>query len=78
VNAAVKKHLQCKNMQIVMVTKGAKALEELLTSEAISPITYATPKPESVLDEDRRIATFPLLIGEEDVRIVPVMELLAK
>ena len=74
----IKKHLQCENLQIVLVTKGAKALEELLTSEAPSPITYATPKPESVLNEDRQIATFPLLIGEEDVQIVPVMDLFVK
>ena len=38
----------------------------------------ATPKPESVLDEDREISTFPLKIKAENVRIVPVAELFEK
>jgi zinc protease len=75
VNAAIKKHLQCENMEIVFVTKGAESLKESLASDAPSPIAYPTPKPESVLAEDRQIVVFPLKIRAEDVRILPVMEL---
>ena len=78
VNAAVKKHLQYENMHIVIVTKDAKALKEALVSDAPSPIKYATPKPESVLQEDEAISRFPLKIKAEDVRIVPVAELFEK
>ena len=75
VNAAIKKHLQCENMEIVFVTKGAESLKDSLASDAPSPIAYPTPKPESVLAEDLQIAVFPLKIRAEDVRILPVMEL---
>ena len=78
VNAAIKKHLQYGNMQIVIVTKDANALKEALVSDAPSPITYPTPKPESVLSEDRQISKFPLKVRAEDVRIVPVGELFVK
>lgn len=78
VNAAVKKHLQYEKMQIVIVTKDAKALKEALVSDAPSSIKYATPKPESVLKEDEAIARFPLKIRADDVRIVPVGELFIK
>jgi zinc protease len=78
VNAAIKKHLQYENMDIVFVTKDAKSLREALVADAPSPIAYATPKPESVLAEDREIGVFPLHIKAEDVRIVPVAELFEK
>ena len=56
VNAAVRKHLQYKDLQIVIVTKDAKALREALISDAPSPITYPTPRPAEVLREDQRSA----------------------
>jgi zinc protease len=78
VNAAIQRHWQHRNMQIVIVTKDAKALKEALVSDAPSPITYPTPKPESVLSEDRQISKFPLRVRAEDVKIVPVAELFVK
>ena len=78
VNAAIQRHWQYGNMQIVIVTKDAKALKEALVSDAPSPITYPTPKPESVLSEDRQISKFPLRVRAEDVKIVPVAELFVK
>jgi zinc protease len=78
VNAAIRRHWQYGNMQIVIVTKDAKALKEALVSDAPSPITYPTPKPESVLSEDRQISKFPLKVRAEDIKIVPVGELFVK
>jgi zinc protease len=78
VNAAIKKHLQYKNLDIAIVTKDAESLKKALAEETPSPITYATPKPESVLTEDRDIAVFPLHIKAENIRIVPVSELFEK
>ena len=60
VNAAIRKHLQYENLQIVFVTKDAQSLKEALAADAPSPITYPTPKPEAVLAEDREISVFPL------------------
>jgi zinc protease len=78
VNAAIKKHLQCENLEIAMITKDAQGLKAALVADAPSPITYPTPKPDSVLAEDREISVFPLKIGDGDVRIVPVAELFEK
>ena len=78
VNAAIKKHLQYKNLQIVFVTKDGNALKEALVHETPSPIKYAMPKPATVYAEDREISVFPLHIRAEDVRIVPVSELFMK
>ncbi len=63
VNAAIRKHLQYANLKIAIVTGAAEALAEALAADAASPITYANPKPQSILDEDKAIATYPLRIA---------------
>jgi zinc protease len=78
VNAAIKKHLQYENLDIAIVTKDAESLKKALVDETPSPIAYATPKPESVLTEDREISVFPLHIKPDNIRIVPVTELFEK
>lgn len=78
VNAAIKKYWQYHNMEIAIVTKDAESLKEALVKDTPSPITYATPKPQHVLDEDKQISTFPLGIKADDVTIVPVAELFLK
>jgi zinc protease len=78
INAAVKKHLQYDNLQIVMVTKDAEALKKALVADEPSPIAYPTPKPETVIEEDKQISHFPLKIKAENVKIIPVGELFVK
>jgi zinc protease len=78
VNAAVKKYLQYENLQIVFVTSDAEGLKKTLVSDAASPIRYATPKPETLLAEDREISALPLNIPAENVKIIPVGELFVK
>jgi zinc protease len=70
VNAAIRKHLQYKDLQIVIVTKDAKALREALISDVPSPITYPAPRPAAVLKEDQEIMKFPLHIRPENVHII--------
>ncbi len=70
VNAAIKKHLQYENMQIAIVSGDAAALTQALVEDLPSPMTYETPKPPEVLDEDRDIAVFPLAI--DDVVTIPI------
>ena len=72
VNAAIRKHLQYENLQIVIVTKDARALADALAADAPSPIAYPASRPATVLKEDEVIARFPLKIKRENIRIVPV------
>lgn len=72
VNAAIKKHLQTQNLKIVIVTSDGEKLKAELAASAPSPITYRTPKPDTVMQEDKIIETFPLDIKAENITIVPV------
>ncbi len=78
VNAAVKKYLHYGNLHIVFVTPDAEGLKQALVADAPSPITYATPKSDAVLAEDRQISTFPLKIQPDAVQIIPVGQLFEK
>ena len=72
VNAAIRKYLQYKNLQIVIVTKDARGLADALVADKPSPIKYPAPRPAEVLKEDEGIARFPLFIKRENIRIIPV------
>jgi zinc protease len=77
-NAAAQKHLQYRNMKVVMVTKDAEALKQALVSNAPSPLKYATPKPQAVLAEDKEIASYQLPIRADQVRIVKVEDMFVR
>lgn len=72
VNKAIKKHLQYNNLRIVFVTSDGEQLKNDLVTNAPSPITYRTPKPEEVLTEDKEIAVFSLKVLPENVTIIKV------
>ena len=57
-----------------MVTGDAAGLRAALASGAPTPISYATPKPDHILAEDREIAAFPLDIAAERIATLPVSE----
>lgn len=78
VNAAIKKHLQTANLEIAIVTGQAETLKEALASDAASPMSYASEKPEEVLEEDKTIASYPLGIAADAVEILPVEEIFEK
>jgi zinc protease len=74
VNAAIKRHLQYRNLKIAIVTGDAANLRALLASDAPTPIEYPTPKPDAIVAEDREIAAVPLALAAERIEIVPVDE----
>ncbi|MGZ6972112.1 MAG: M16 family metallopeptidase, partial [Thermoanaerobaculia bacterium] len=78
VNAAVKKHLQAKDLSVVIITKDAEGLREKLVSDAFSPITYDGEKPKELLDEDKVIGALKLGIRPEAVAITPVEDVFSK
>lgn len=70
VNAAVRRHLKPRGMDVALVAGDAEALKRQLTSGEPTPIAYDTEgTPEEILAEDQVIARFPL--GEIRVEIVP-------
>jgi zinc protease len=72
VNAAIKKYLQYKDLKIVFVTNEAQQLKEALVANTPSPITYPTPKPQDVLEEDKAISVYPISVKPENISIKSV------
>jgi zinc protease len=77
VNRAIRKHISWKDNDVVIVTKDAKGLRDLLLADTVPPIHYDAEKPAALLDEDKAIAARKLNLKPEDVRIVPVDEVFA-
>lgn len=71
VNQAIKKYLNTQNMIIAIVTQDAASFKEALVKNTPSPIQYDSPKPESILQEDKQIMAYPLSIKEENIIIIP-------
>ncbi len=78
VNAAIRRHLQYKNVKIVMITNNSEKVKEALVKDIPSPIQYKTPKPPEVLAEDHEIAKFPLSILEDKVTIIKAEEMFVR
>jgi zinc protease len=78
VNAAVKRHLQAKDLSIVFVTKDAEGLKAALVADEFSPIKYDGEKPKELLDEDKAIGARKLGIKAEAITVTPVEDVFAK
>ncbi len=78
VNRAIRKYLSPADLNVVIVTKDAEALRDLLVSDAVSEIKYDAPKPTDIMDEDKVIGAYKLNIRPERVTITPVDNIFAK
>ncbi len=72
VNNAIKKHLASNKMRVVMVTKDAEGLKNQIVNNTPATISYASPKPKEIIDEDKIIFTYPVPVKAADVTITPV------
>jgi len=72
VNRAIRKHFQAGNLDLVIVAKNCEDLKKRLLSNQPSPMTYNSPKPKEVLDEDKLIETWKINLKPEAIKIVPV------
>jgi zinc protease len=61
-------------MRIVLVTKNADAIRDALLKNTPSPITYNSPRPKEVMDEDKVIEAYRINVKPEDVVSVPVAQ----
>ena len=74
VNAAIRKHLKPDVMRVVMVTDNAGAMRKAIIENTPSPITYNSPKPPEILEEDKIIQDYKIEVKPEDVTVVPVAQ----
>ena len=72
VNRVLRQHLKSDSMRIVMITKDAEALRDAIINNKPSPITYNSPKPKEITDEDKVIQVYKINVRPEDVSVVPV------
>ena len=72
VNGAIRRHLQADDLAVAIVTRDAEAFRDELLSGTPSVVTYNTDVGEAILAEDEAIASHPLAITADRVRVVPV------
>ena len=72
VNRALRQHLKTDRMRIVVVTKNAQAFRDAVVKNQPSPIAYNSPKPDTIMDEDKVIQAYRINVKPEDVAVVPV------
>ena len=77
VNAAVKRHLDARNLSVVIVTQDASGLARALASDAFSPIKYDGVKPPDLLAEDQIIGALKLNIPAEKITVTPIADVFA-
>lgn len=74
VNAAIKKHVQTRNMRAVFITRDAEGMRKKLLERAETNISYAGGQPKDVLDEDKIIASYPIPVTPNDITIININE----
>lgn len=80
VNAAVRKHLSPDDIRIAVVVDAGMGAGffEALSNNSPSPVTYESPKPQEILDEDRIIEAYPLKVNRAKSRVVDAKDLFEK
>jgi zinc protease len=72
VNQAIRRRLQTKNLQVVVVAKGCEELKKKFLSNAPSPMTYNSPKPADILEEDKLVERFKIDWDPNAIKVIPV------
>lgn len=78
VNAAIREHFDPANLKIVIVTGQVEAIREQLLSAEPTTISYASPKSDAVLTEDREIGKHALGVAADAITVVPVDSMFAQ
>jgi len=70
VNAAIRRHLRTDRLVIVAVSRNGEALKQQLASADPSPMTYNSPKPAALLEEDKTVEKWPLNLSPDSIAVV--------
>ena len=66
VNRAIRQHLAPNRMRIVIVTKDPEPFRDAVAKNTPSPITYNSPKPKEIMDEDAVIQAYRINVKPAD------------
>ncbi len=72
VNNAIKKYLKSDNLRVVVITKDAEGFRKAILGGEPTPVTYVSPKPKEITDEDKLIEAYKINAKPEAVKIVPI------
>lgn len=72
VNNAIRKYLKSDAMRIAIITKDGEGLRDAIVNNKPSPITYNSPKPKEITDEDKVIENYKVAVKPDAVVITPV------
>ena len=71
VNTAIHRYLRTNRMVIVAVSRDGEALRRQLASDDPSPMTYNSPKPAALLEQDKTVEKWPLNLPADSITVVP-------
>lgn len=74
VNRAIKRYLRADHLAIVAVAKNGEELKKQLACDDPSPMTYNSPKPAEIADEDKTVEKWPLGLKAENITVVKADE----
>lgn len=72
VNEAIQRRLRTADIRIVAVAQNCEELRKKLSTNALSPMTYNSAKPEDVMEEDKIVERWRIDLKPESIQIVPV------
>jgi zinc protease len=72
VNRAIRKHFRTTDLVVAVIARNCEDLRNRLLSNVPSPMTYNSPKPPEILDEDKAVERWMIDLKPEAVKIVPV------
>ena len=75
VNRVIKQNIRTDRLTIVAVTKDGEALKAQLASDDPSPMTYNSPKPAKIMEEDKLVERWPLKLMPKDIAVLPVTQI---
>ncbi|MCJ7580886.1 MAG: insulinase family protein [Candidatus Aminicenantes bacterium] len=78
VNNAIRKYLNYENLFIALITQDAQSFRDALVADTPSPITYAGPKSQEILNEDMIYEVFQLNVKSKNIRVVPASRFFQK
>ncbi len=78
VNEAVRRHLSYRDLCLVMIAGDADRLRDELLADGVTTITYDSPKPQPILDEDQIIGARKLGVRQDAVRITAVEDVFGR